>query len=209
MEKKQHLEQVFYERVIFRIFFSFFPTVTLRQEDEAHVPLPTESAHTSLNPNQLTLCLLFLKGERCRHKRAAAPQNASVLGLSEPKLSEPLWGMRVQADLAAAAAWPQRGGDCAAVWVYSPEPNKWPCQAIFCSYSPADERAPFFSRKRLASDCAGRWVTLMTLVARQPTVRQKLILKIHAGCREPAGWFQGARQSDLQEADSDEYLEFL
>lgn len=29
------------------------------------------------------------------------------------------------------------------------------------------------------------------------------------GAGKPAGWFQGALQSDLQEADSDEYLEFL
>lgn len=50
--------------------------------------------------------------------------------------------------------------------------------SYLCSYTPPVQKAPFFSWKRLANDYGGRYVTLMTLVALQPTVRQKLILKM-------------------------------
>lgn len=96
--------------------------------------------------------------------------------------------MSVQSDLATAKAWTQSGwrGPCCCLGVFT-WAKQMAVSSYLCSYTPADERAPFFSRKRLANDCAGRWVTLMTSVARQPTVRQKLILKIHAGCLETCG----------------------
>lgn len=50
--------------------------------------------------------------------------------------------------------------------------------SYLCSYTPLLQKAPFFSWKWLANDYGGRCVTLMTSVALQPTVRQKLILKI-------------------------------
>lgn len=53
-----------------------------------------------------------------------------------------------------------------------------------CSYTPPVQKASFFSWRRLANDYGGRCVTL---VAPQPTVGQKLILKIQTKSLKRAG----------------------
>lgn len=68
--------------------------------------------------------------------------------------------------------------------------------SYLCSCTPPVQKAPFFSWKRLASDYGGRRVTLMTSVALQPTVRQKLIFKIRTMCWETVGRFPWALSSD-------------
>lgn len=60
--------------------------------------------------------------------------------------------MSVQQDLATAWAWLQ-SRDCVAVWVYSPEPNKWLCQAI-------SVHIPLQTRKLHFSVASG-WQTTM------------------------------------------------
>lgn len=62
---------------------------------------------------------------------------------------------------------------CLAVFTWA---KQMVVSGYLCSYTPPVQRAPFFSW-RLASDCGERCVTLMTPVAPQPTVGQKLNLK--------------------------------
>lgn len=70
------------------------------------------------------------------------------------------------------------------------------------SYTPPIQKAPFFSWKRLAKDYGGgRCVTLMTSVALQLTVRQKLVLKIWIMCLESVRCFPGVLWSDPQNTD--------
>lgn len=70
---------------------------------------------------------------------------------------------------------------CLAVFTWA---KQMVVSSYLCSYTPLVAKAPFFSWRRLANDYRGRCVTLMTSVAQQPTVRQKLILKIQTGsCR--------------------------
>lgn len=64
---------------------------------------------------------------------------------------------------------------CLAVFTWA---KQMVVSSYLCSCTPPVEKAPFFSWKRLANDYGGRYVTLMTSVALQPTVRQKLIWKM-------------------------------
>lgn len=66
--------------------------------------------------------------------------------------SRHLWGMSVQSDLATVRALPQRSHRVA-VWPYSPEPNKWWCQAI-------SVHIPLQSRK-LHFSVGGGWRTTL------------------------------------------------
>lgn len=75
---------------------------------------------------------------------------------------------------------------CLAVFTWA---KQMVVSSYLCSYTPPVQKAPFFSWKRLANDCGGRCMTLMTSVALQPTVRQKLILKIQTVCLETVRCF--------------------
>lgn len=82
---------------------------------------------------------------------------------------------------------------CLAVFTWA---KQMVVSSYLCSYTPLVQKAPFFSWKRLANDYGRRCVTLTTSVALQPTVRQKLILKIPTMCLETVGCFPGALRSD-------------
>lgn len=80
----------------------------------------------------------------------------------------------VGSDHSASPASEQPPCCCLAVFTWA---KQMVVSSYLCSYTPPVQRAPFFSW-RLANDCGERCVTLMTPVAPQPTVGQKLILKI-------------------------------